>query len=97
MRKPKAAKAPVAKPVDIDQTHAEVAHHHHEGGHGTTQSYLLGFVLSVPLVIDEEEEPVFDDRPSEGRTKIVTQEFRRLVRLSALKFRELHEIIIRAG
>ena len=54
--KPKAPKAPHTKPVDGDQTHAEVAHHdaHHDGhhdsgGHGTTKSYLIGFILSVIL------------------------------------------------
>ena len=41
----------VSHPVDVDQTQAEGAHHdHHDGaGHGTTQSYIIGFVLSVLL------------------------------------------------
>ena len=47
------SKSPKAtKPVDIDQTHAEVAHQaeHHDGaGHGTVKSYLIGFILSVVL------------------------------------------------
>lgn len=50
--KPKAPKTPHIKPVDSDQSHTEVAHHdaHHDtAGHGTTKSYLIGFVLSVIL------------------------------------------------
>ena len=50
--KPKKTKAPHTKPVDIDQSHAEVAHndaHHDTAGHGTVKSYLIGFVLSVIL------------------------------------------------
>ena len=39
----------VTRPVDVDQSHAEAAHHHHDGGHGTTGSYLTGFALSVVL------------------------------------------------
>lgn len=42
----------VSHPVDVDQTGAELAHQHdhHDGaGHGTTQSYIIGFVLSVVL------------------------------------------------
>ncbi|WP_443751131.1 cytochrome o ubiquinol oxidase subunit IV [Asticcacaulis solisilvae] len=37
------------KPVATDQTHAELAHAHHEGGHGSVKSYLIGFALSVVL------------------------------------------------
>ncbi len=50
--KPKAPKTPHSKPVDIDQSRAEVAHHddHHDAaGHGTVKSYVIGFVLSVIL------------------------------------------------
>ncbi|CAL4869255.1 hypothetical protein MMA231_03546 (plasmid) [Asticcacaulis sp. MM231] len=50
--KPKTPKAPHTKPVDIDQSHAEVAHndaHHDTAGHGTVKSYLIGFILSVIL------------------------------------------------
>ena len=50
--KPKTPKTPHTKPVDSDQSPAEVAHHdaHHDtAGHGTTKSYLIGFVLSVIL------------------------------------------------
>ncbi len=40
----------VTKPVNVNSTHSDAAHHdHHEGGHGTVQSYLIGFVLSVVL------------------------------------------------
>ncbi|ESQ79479.1 cytochrome o ubiquinol oxidase subunit IV [Asticcacaulis benevestitus] len=50
--KPKTPKALHTKPVDIDQSHAEVAHndaHHDTAGHGTVKSYLIGFILSVIL------------------------------------------------
>ena len=40
----------VTKPVNVDSTHSDAAHHgHDEAGHGTVQSYLIGFVLSVVL------------------------------------------------
>jgi cytochrome o ubiquinol oxidase operon protein cyoD len=42
----------VTKPVNVDQTHAEVAHHGHAhdgAGHGSVGSYLFGFVVSVVL------------------------------------------------
>ena len=42
----------VTKPVNIDSTQADVAHHDHAhdaAGHGTVQSYLIGFGLSVVL------------------------------------------------
>jgi cytochrome o ubiquinol oxidase operon protein cyoD len=50
--KPRKARTPHAKPVDTDQTRAEVAHHaaHHDtAGHGTVKSYVIGFILSVIL------------------------------------------------
>ena len=50
--KPKKPATPHTKPVDFDQSHAEVAHndaHHDTAGHGTVKSYLIGFVLSVIL------------------------------------------------
>ncbi len=50
--KPKKAKAPHTKPVDIDQSLSEAAHHdaHHDtAGHGTVKSYVIGFILSVIL------------------------------------------------
>ncbi len=50
--KPKKARTPHTKPVDIDLTHAEAAHHdaHHDtAGHGTVKSYTIGFILSVIL------------------------------------------------
>jgi cytochrome o ubiquinol oxidase operon protein cyoD len=50
--KPKKPATPHTKPVDVDQSHAEVAHHdaHHDtAGHGTVKSYIIGFVLSVIL------------------------------------------------
>ncbi|MBW8734952.1 MAG: cytochrome o ubiquinol oxidase subunit IV [Asticcacaulis sp.] len=37
------------QPVPVDQTVAELAHAHHDGGHGSVKSYLTGFVLSVVL------------------------------------------------
>lgn len=37
------------KPVPVDQTQSELAHAHHDGGHGSVKSYLTGFVLSVVL------------------------------------------------
>jgi len=36
----------VAKPVDVDATHAEAAH-----AHGTVGSYLFGFVAAVVLTV----------------------------------------------
>jgi len=40
----------VTRPVDVNATAAELAHHAHDGaGHGTVGSYLFGFVLSVVL------------------------------------------------
>ncbi|ESQ84905.1 hypothetical protein AEAC466_07555 [Asticcacaulis sp. AC466] len=50
--KPKKAKTPHTKPVDIDQSKSELAHHEHHddgAGHGTVKSYLIGFILSVIL------------------------------------------------
>ncbi len=50
--KPKAPKTPHTQPVDVDQSHAELAHdhaHHDAAGHGTVKSYVIGFVLSVIL------------------------------------------------
>ncbi len=44
------AKKPQAiRPVPVDQTAAELAHAHLEGGHGSVKSYLTGFALSVLL------------------------------------------------
>ena len=42
----------VTKPVNVDSTQSDAAHHDHahdDAGHGTVQSYLIGFVLSVVL------------------------------------------------
>ena len=40
----------VTKPVNVDSTQSDAAHHAHDGAsHGTVQSYLIGFVLSVVL------------------------------------------------
>lgn len=44
-----AKKSHHVKPVPVDQTHSELAHAHHDGGHGSVKSYLIGFVLSVVL------------------------------------------------
>jgi cytochrome o ubiquinol oxidase operon protein cyoD len=41
----------VAKPVDVDATHAEAAHAHDAAGHGTVGSYLTGFVAAVVLTV----------------------------------------------
>jgi len=48
----KTTKSSHTKPVDIDQTQAEMDDHHaqHDGaGHGTVTSYIIGFFLSVFL------------------------------------------------
>ena len=42
----------VTRPVDIDATHAEAAHHAHDAaGHGTVGSYLFGFAAAVVLTV----------------------------------------------
>src|SRR5258706_12072500 len=66
-------------------------------GTGHNAHHTLCFPLPVALIVNEEEEPVFLNRPAKESSEIVSDQLWRGVRSSALQLSLLDEIIVRAG